>query len=144
MTQPFIPQRIMAIDYGTKRIGIALTDPLLTFAYPYKTLLNDDKLWKNLAEIISEQDVAKIILGYPLRLNGEHAPITDEVVKFKATLEKKYKLEVILQDERFSSSLAQEQIIQSVTKKKKRRDKGLLDRNSAAIILQDYLNENGV
>ena len=62
--------RIIAIDFGMKRIGLALTDPLLTFAYPYKTIANDASVWKNLGSIIHEQDVVKIILGHPLKENG--------------------------------------------------------------------------
>ena len=134
-------KRIMAIDYGAKRIGLALTDPLFTFAYPFKTLLKDSNFWQELTKIINEQNVIKIILGYPLKENGEPSSITKEVLKFKKQLEDKFSLEVLLRDERYTSSIAQEIIIKSVTKKSKRREKGLLDKGSAAIILQDYLDE---
>ncbi len=133
--------RIMAIDYGTKRIGLALTDPLITFAYPYKTILNDSGFWNELENIVHDKNISKIVLGYPLKENGEPSSITNKVLKFKSQLEEKFRLEVLLRDERYSSSLAQEIINISVTKKSKRRDKSLLDKNSAAIILQDYLNE---
>jgi len=133
--------RIMAIDYGTKRIGLALTDPLMTFAYPFKTIFNDSNLWTELTKIVQDQNISKIILGYPLKENGKPATITEEVLKFKKKLEKLFKLEVILIDERYTSSIAQEIINKTVTKKSKRKDKGLLDKGSAAIILQDYLNE---
>jgi len=131
----------MAIDYGTKRIGLALTDPLMTFAYPFKTIFNDSNLWTELTKIVQDQNISKIILGYPLKENGKPATITEEVLKFKKKLEKLFKLEVILIDERYTSSIAQEIINKTVTKKSKRKDKGLLDKGSAAIILQDYLNE---
>ncbi len=135
--------RIMAIDYGTKRIGLALTDPLLTFAYPFKTLPNDSSFFNELRKIINEQNILKIILGYPLKESGESSSITEEVLKFKKKLENAFKLEVVLKDERYTSSIAKEIINKTVTKKSKRRDKGLIDKSSAAIILQDYLDENG-
>ncbi len=131
-------QRILSIDYGKKRIGIALSDPLFTFAYSFKTLINDKKLWKNIAEIINEKKVVKVILGLP---NEEkNKPLVTEISNFKKEIERKFKLEVITWDEEFTSAIAQERIIESVTKKKKRRDKGLIDRNSAAVILQEYLD----
>jgi putative holliday junction resolvase len=132
--------RILSIDFGIKRIGLALTDPLLTFAYPYKTLLFDHSFWKNFSVIIKEQNVVKIILGHPLKESGEVNYFHDQWLAFKTKIEKDYKLEVILWDERYTSSMAKEQIIQSVSKKSKRKDKGLIDMSSAAIILSEYLN----
>lgn len=132
-------QRILSIDYGKKRIGIALSDPLLTFAYSFKTLINDKTLWKNIAEIINEKKVVKVILGLP---NEEkNKPLVTEISNFKKEMERRFKLEVITWDEEYTSVIAQERIIESVTKKKKRRDKGLVDSNSAAIILQEYLDD---
>ncbi|MCH7774813.1 MAG: Holliday junction resolvase RuvX [Bacteroidetes bacterium] len=131
-------QRILSIDYGKKRIGIALSDPLFTFAYSFKTLINDKNLWENIAEIINEKKVVKVILGLP---NEEkNKPLVTEISNFKLEIERRFKLEVITWDEEFTSAIAQERIIESVTKKKKRRDKGLIDRNSAAVILQEYLD----
>ncbi len=141
MSEPENLKRLLAIDYGTKRIGLALCDPLMTFAYPYKTISNDNKVWNELLKIIKEQNIAGIILGYPLKENGEPAAITKNVLKFKKILEEKFKVEVTLRDERYSSSVALEQIKESVTKKSRRMDKGLIDRNAASVILQDYLNE---
>jgi putative Holliday junction resolvase len=135
--------RIMAVDYGTRRIGLALTDPLMTFAYPYQTIFNDDKLWQNLLKIIEEMGVNKIILGYPLKESGDKSSSTSEVEKFHVHLKEKFKDEVILWDERYTSVIAKENILKSVNKKQKRRDKGLLDQNSAAIILQEYLRSIG-
>jgi putative Holliday junction resolvase len=132
-------QRILSIDFGIKRIGLALTDPLLTFAYPYKTLANDALLWKNLSAIIKEQNVFRVILGHPLKESGGVNYFHDQWLAFKAKLEADYKLEVILWDERYTSSMAKEKIMQSVSKKSKRRDKSLIDMGSAAIILSEYL-----
>jgi putative Holliday junction resolvase len=133
--------RFIAIDYGLKRIGIALCDPLYTFAYPFKTILNGQNLWNELKEIISQQSVIKVVLGLPLNENGEPSSISKDVLKFKNQIENRFKIEVILRDERYTSSIAQDNIIKFVTKKSKRREKGLIDRSAAAVILQDYLDE---
>ncbi|MCX6174266.1 MAG: Holliday junction resolvase RuvX [Ignavibacteriales bacterium] len=133
-------ERILAIDYGTKRIGLAVTDPLNIFAYPLITLLNDSKFIERLKNIIDEYHIVKIILGYPLKESGAESTSSLSVLKFKTELENKIDLQIELIDERYSSSIARERIIQSVVSKKKRRDKSLLDKNAAAVILEDYLN----
>jgi len=132
----------MGIDYGEKRIGIALSDPLFTFAYPFKTLLNDHNLIKNLLEIVEEKNVTKIILGLPSVRFKSSKELAERVHLFKKEIEQVKKIEVIFWDEEFSSVLAQEKVNESVTKKSARRKKDLLDRHSAAIILQEYLNSN--
>ncbi len=83
----------------------------------------------------------KIILGYPLINNNPQKNITGKVMEFKKKLSSRFNLEVILWDESYTSELAKQIVIKSVAKKSKRRDKGLLDQNSAAIILQEYLDE---
>jgi len=133
-------ERILAIDHGTKRIGLAITDPLSIFAYPLITLPNDPKFIVQLKKIIDEYHIVKIILGYPLKESGDESTSSLSVLKFKTELENKIGLPVELIDERYSSSIARERIIQSVSSKKKRRDKSLLDKNAAAVILEDYLN----
>jgi len=141
MTNENSYQRIMAVDYGEKRIGIALTDPMLTFAYPFITLLNDEKFWDNFIPIVKEKNVSKIILGLPLKESGEEYELTKSVLEFRVKIESKLKIEVLLRDERYTSSIAQDIIIKSVNKKSKRKDKSLIDRGAAAIILEDYLTE---
>jgi len=134
--------RIMGIDYGEKRIGIALSDPLFTFAYPFKTLLNDHNFIKDLLKIVEEKNVTKIILGLPSDRFKSSKELADRVHLFKKEIEQVIKIEVIFWDEEFSSALAQQKVNESVTKKSARRKKDLLDRHSAAIILQEYLNAN--
>ena len=133
-------ERILAIDYGKKRIGIAVSDPLNLFAIPLVTLSNDNNFFDELGKIISEKNVGKIVLAFPEREDGSKASIAGEIEKFKETLEKKTGLVVVLFDERYSSSIAWERIIQTVPSKKKRRDKSRIDRGAAAVILEDYLN----
>ncbi len=130
----------MGIDFGEKRIGIALSDPLLIFAYPFTTLQNDLAFIKNLSKIILEKNIAKIILGLPSSKFKSSAELSKKVQKLKQEIETKFKIEVILWDEEFSSAIAKEKVIESVTKKSKRKNKDLLDQHSAAIILQEYLD----
>ena len=131
-------ERCLGIDYGEKRIGLALSDPLLTFAYSYKTLKNDSNIWKNITAIINEKNVTKVILGLPD--TERNKLLVANIISFKQKLETKFNLRVITWNEEFTSAVAHERIIESVNKKKKRKDKGLIDRNSAAIILEEYLN----
>lgn len=132
--------RFMGIDYGLKRVGIALSDPLHTFAYSLTTLINDESLVSKLKEIIRDKNIQKIILGMPSDEHKSVSSIVDQIRKFKELLSKEFKLEIIEWDETFTSVIAQNRIIESVSKKKKRKDKGLVDMNSASIILQEYLN----
>ena len=133
-------RHILSIDYGTKRIGLALSDPLMIFSYTYKTILNDNNLWNNLDAIISYKQIIKIILGVPYQENGQLSSNAPGIMKFKQELSLRYKIEIIEWDERYTSSMAKEIILQTVPGKKKRRDKGLIDQNSAQIMLQEYLN----
>lgn len=130
----------MGIDYGEKRIGIALSDPLLTFSYPYITLKNDSSFLNNLSGIIEEKKVNKIILGLPSERFKSSKELSQKVLKLKSEIEMKNKIEVVLWDEEFSSAIAKEKVIESVTKKSRRKQKDLLDRHSAAVILQEYLD----
>lgn len=131
-------ERFMGIDYGESRIGLALSDPLLTFAYSYKTIKNDKNLWKNITTIINQKNVTRVVLGMPDAERNKS--LAAMIISFKKKLENKFSIEVITWNEEFTSVIAQERMIQSVTKKKKRKDKGLIDRNAAAIILEEYLN----
>jgi putative Holliday junction resolvase len=133
--------RIMGIDYGEKRIGIALSDPLLTFAYAFTTLQNDSSFLINLSKIFIEKKIIKVILGLPSERFKSSKELSQKVRKLKSEIEIKYKIEVILWDEEYSSAIAKEKIIESVTKKSRRKEKDLLDRHSAAVILQEYLNK---
>ncbi len=134
------PSRFLAIDYGLKRIGLALSDPLSLFAYPFKTLIKDQNFWIELEKIIREKNVIKIILGYPFKSDGSKSDIAQAIDKFANELKRKFKGEIIFWDENYTSAIAQMKVLESITKKSKRRDKGLLDQNSAAVILQEYIN----
>jgi len=133
-------KRILAIDFGKKRVGIAVSDPLNMFAIPLVTLDNDRFVFERLKEIVREKNIGEIILGYPLKEDGSNTHATKPVLEFKKELEAQLKKEVVLVDERYSSSIAWERIIESVPSRKKRRDKSRIDKGAAAVILEDYLN----
>lgn len=134
-------KRFLSIDFGTKRIGLALSDPLKTFAYPFNTISNNSKTFQELKKIIKNKNIERIILGMPLKEDGSLTSISKEVKEFKAKLEKLFQVEILLRDERYSSSVAEDRIKQSVNKRSKRRQKSLIDSGAAAVILQDYLDE---
>jgi putative Holliday junction resolvase len=134
--------RMMGLDYGEKRVGVALSDPLLTFAYPFTTLQNDPKLLNNISKIIVEKKIKKIVLGLPSDQFISSNKLAEKVKKLKEEIELNNKIEVVLWDEDYSSLMAKEKIVESVSKKSKRKNKELLDQYSAAIILQEFLDSN--
>ena len=134
-------ERYIAIDYGTKRIGVAVSDPLEMFATPLTTIVNNNEFWKNFKQAVAPYKIKAFVLGMPLKENGEPGVLSEEVEDFAAKLKKKFNKKIIFVDERYSSSIAEEQILQSVKSKKKRRDKSLVDKKAAAVILQFFLDE---
>ncbi|MCB0630046.1 MAG: Holliday junction resolvase RuvX [Saprospiraceae bacterium] len=131
--------RILAIDYGTKRTGIAVTDPLQIIASPLETIPTAD-LFDFLADYLAREEVEAIVIGEPLHADGQPAQIHHFVIGVVRKLRKAYPdLEVELWDERFTSEDARKIILQSGAKKKKRRDKSLVDQVSASLILSDYM-----
>jgi len=132
--------RIMGIDFGLKRIGVSLSDSLKFFAYAHTTVLNNANSFIELEKIIKEKNVVKIILGIPNENHVSKTSVVNDIKKFKNALEKKFLLPVIFWDETYTSSIAQQRILESVNKKQKRKNKNLLDMFSAAIFLQEYLD----
>lgn len=131
--------RILAIDFGNKRTGIAVTDPLQIIASPLETVPTHTLIEYLKAYFLSE-DVEKIVLGYPTNLRNEDTDMTAPVKGFKKRLEKEFPDKSIhLHDERFTSKMALNAMITGGMKKKDRRIKGNVDRISATIILQSYL-----
>jgi putative holliday junction resolvase len=132
--------RFLGIDFGLKRIGIAVSDPLHTFAYSLTTLQNDSTLLKKLSDIVHSKNIKIIVLGVPSDEKTSGTSIVNEVKKFKDQLIKEFNLDVIEWDETFTSVMAKDRIIESVNKKRKRKNKELIDMNSASIILQEYID----
>ncbi|MEM0998490.1 MAG: Holliday junction resolvase RuvX [Bacteroidota bacterium] len=131
--------RIIAIDYGLKRTGLAWTDPLQIIASGLETVLTKE-LEAKLEALVRREEVEAFVLGMPTNLDGEDTHTTQPVLKFKQRLEKLFPdREVILWDEQFTSKMAMRAMIEAGVPKKKRRNKALVDQVSATIILQDYL-----
>lgn len=134
--------RILAIDLGTKRTGLAVTDPLKILANPLETI-ETGQLINYLKSYCAKEEVEAIVLGLPTRLNGQDNEMTPRVMKLKEELEKAFpEKKIALEDERFTSKLALQSMIAMGSKKKDRKEKaGNLDKVSAAIILQSYLEK---
>lgn len=132
--------RILGIDYGTKRVGVATTDPLQIICSPLATVPTKD-IFDFLEQYIAEEDIEAIVVGEPMNLDGTPAEIAHLVVGFVRKLKKLYPdLTIATEDERFTSIDARKIILQSGVKKKKRRDKTLVDKVSASLILQSYMD----
>ena len=135
--------KYLAIDFGLKRTGLALTDEMNIIASGLDTV-DSVKLMDYLIALIPKEKVSRIVLGEPKRLNGEDSHITQNVYFLKEALEKQFpEVDVILMDERFTSKMAFQAMIDGGLKKKQRQEKGLIDKISATIILQSYLEEIG-
>jgi putative Holliday junction resolvase len=130
--------KAIGIDFGLKRTGIAITDDLCIIASPL-TVVESSNLMQFLSEIIIKENVSTLVLGYPTRLDGSDSHITENVRILKSELEKNFvNVKVVFQDERYSSEESM-RVVHKAGKKKQLKDKGLIDKISAAIILQDYL-----
>lgn len=130
--------RILAIDFGTKRTGIAVTDELQLIASGLTTV-NTAELLPFLKAYLSKESVELIILGEPKRLNNVASDVEVSIKKFRENLEKITSIPIKRIDERFTSKMAAQTILDSGLKKKQRKNKALLDEISATIILQSYL-----
>ena len=131
--------RILAIDYGSKRVGLAVTDPLQIIASPLDTVHSKDVI-QFLKDYDFEEGIESFVLGMPKRLNNTDTNATPLVRQFEKLLKKNFpEKAVYLHDERFTSKMALDAMISGGSKKKDRREKGNIDKVSAAIILQSYL-----
>ncbi|MEJ2593802.1 MAG: Holliday junction resolvase RuvX [bacterium] len=131
--------RILAIDYGRKRAGLAVTDELKMIAGGLTTVHVKD-IWDFLATYLSEQEVECIVVGEPKDLRNVPSEASRFIEPFVNRLRKLYpELRIERYDERFTSRLAFESMLEGGLKKKKRQDKALVDKISATLILQSYL-----
>lgn len=132
--------RIIAIDYGTKRTGLAVTDPLRIIANALETV-ETKGLEKWLADYFTKNDVDIIVLGKPSQMNGQPSETMRFIEPLATRLRRAYPdKEVVLYDERFTSVMAHRAMLESGIGKMARRDKALVDRISATIILQSYMD----
>ncbi len=132
--------RIIAIDYGSKRCGLAVTDPTQTIATALESLPTT-QLISFLLNYLNNEVVDTIVLGEPKRLNNTNSATTLLVHAFAERLRKDIpNIPIVLYDERFTSKIAFNSLIESGQSRKVRKDKTVLDRVSATLLLQDFLN----
>jgi putative Holliday junction resolvase len=134
-------KRILSIDFGLKRIGLAICDPMHIVVSPYDFLLNDSNSFNLIKEIIIKENIGYLVLGFPFRLDNTETEVTKSITEFKNELEKITDLEIYLQDESYTSVNAKSLQFQIGTKKKKRREKSEKDKIAAALILQEFLKD---
>ena len=131
--------KIIGLDYGSKRVGIAITDELCMIASPMETVHSKDLL-TFLKEINAKDSIDAVVLGLPKGLRGEDTDSTQQVLELKIHLERQFpNWEIHLIDERFTSKMAVNAMVAGNLPKAKRREKGMVDKISAAIILQSFL-----
>lgn len=134
--------RLIGIDVGTKRIGIAQTDLLKTFATPVGTF-PIKQVFLELKKIVNQTTIDAFIIGWPLTVKGELGKATDRVNTFIGELKKHFSnIAIIKVDERYTSSQAVEVMVKSGVPKKKRKQKERVDQIAAALILERYLEQN--
>jgi len=133
--------RILGIDYGSARVGVAVCDPLGIIASPLETV-PATKIIDYLQNYAKNQTVGKFVVGYPLNMDGRPSGAAPDVDAFLKKLQKAFpQIPIALEDERFTSVLAHRAMIEGGMKKKDRMDKNSVDKISAAIILQSYLDK---
>jgi putative holliday junction resolvase len=133
--------RILGIDFGSKRIGISLSDPLGIIARPVAPLKNDKSLFDNLVRLINDEKVKTVVVGMPLNLKGEHGKKAQEVQEFIDRLKSETKVGIEVWDERFTTTIAKRTMLSMGTKRKEREAReGRLDSMAASVMLQSYLD----
>lgn len=120
--------RVLAIDYGKRWVGFAISDPLKLIASPLKELdLKREKLIKVIENILKEFEVDEIIIGLPITMSGKKTPLYTEIKKIEKEIEERFRIKISLWDERFTTKMAKDIDKES-------------HKNAAAFLLQDYLN----
>lgn len=133
--------RILGIDYGKKRIGLAVTDPLKIFASPLATV-STKEFPDFLNEYLKKEVIDAFVVGYPLQMNNTPSESVKYIDPFIRRLERSFPGKTVYRaDERFTSSIAFRAMIDGGVKKKGRQDKAMIDRISASVILQSFLDK---
>jgi putative Holliday junction resolvase len=135
-------KRILGIDFGTVRVGVAVSDPLRIIAQSVGTFTNNAGIFDTVAAIARQYDVGLVVIGMPYTLRGEKGMKAGEVDKFSSRLKEKLSVDVVPWDERFTSRIARQTLVQmGTTKKQRRTDKGKVDAMASALILQSFLDQ---
>ena len=136
--------RILCLDVGEKRIGIAISDPDRRVAFPHEVLNRTswEKDLGTISDLIDENQVSRLVIGHPISLSGGKSHQTLLIEEFTEELNKVIDVETVLWDERLSTSEADKSLSSMGTKSRKRRDK--IDKIAASLILQNYLDKNRI
>lgn len=135
--------KLMGLDYGTKTVGVAVSDGLMLTAQPVETITrkSSNKLRKTLARIealVQEHGIEKIVLGYPKNMNNTLGVRVEETLKFKEMLERRMGLSVVLWDERLTTMESERILMAGGVRRENRKD--VIDQLAASIILQSYMD----
>lgn len=135
--------RILALDHGSKRIGVAVSDELKMIAQPLEFILAEpfDAFLARLKEIIREKEVEIILVGMPRNMDGSYGPAALKAQEFAAALKAKFAVPILTWDERLTTAMAQRFLIEGGVRRKDRKEK--VDKTAAAILLQSYLDSLG-
>ncbi len=134
--------RILAIDYGTRRFGLALSDPLASIALPLEVVEGEEALYSFLDDLLEEKEVELLVLGLPRNMNGSLGPKAKEVLKFKDRLAARIHRPIELWDERLTTVEAEEVLRAGGLSLKKRREK--VDKVAAQILLKSFLDSRNM
>ena len=132
--------RVLAIDYGTKRIGIAVSDPMGIIAQPLEFIPAEprEKVWARLATLFQEKEVGQVIVGLPRNMDGSFGPAAEQVQAFVKDLKSRTAIAVQTLDERLTSREAERSLIAGNVRRAERKQK--MDQTAAAILLQSFLD----
>ena len=139
---PVPPGRILAIDYGSRRVGLAITDPMQIIAQGAGTLNNDGALIDSIGRLVREQEVTLVVVGMPYAPDGGLGKKGEEVKGFIERLRPAVGVDLVTWDESFSSARAHGAFREAGMKRKARQQKGRVDEMAARLLLQEYLESN--
>jgi putative Holliday junction resolvase len=133
------PRRVLGIDVGSVRIGLAISDETLTLASPVATIPNQPRtLWARIAREMEDRQVERIVIGLPRRLDGSEGEAAEHARAFAAELGRRTTVPIDFWDERFTTTIAERSLIQSGVRRKRRRE--VIDAVAAALLLQNWLD----
>jgi putative Holliday junction resolvase len=130
--------RVLGVDYGDRRIGVALSDPSGTFARPFEVVAGEKEFLERLGPWIESEEIGLVVLGLPLNMDGSHGPKSEQVQGFKERLVARHGVEVRLWDERLTTAEADRYLRLSGLSAQKRRQR--IDKVAAQVLLQSYLD----
>ena len=133
--------RVLGLDYGSVRIGVAVSDELRMLARPVEFIPAKEP-WERIQQLVAEFSVSEIVVGLPTNMDGSDGPASERARKLMATLRSHVDLPIIEEDERLSTVQAHKSLANAGWKAKDRRDR--VDASAAAVILQDYLDRDGI